>query len=158
MLERQKQALQPVPELSEKQQEIADRKAQFLDLFPRYGTIGDTLRRIGLKSRNSFYEWLKADIQFAAEFEEVKTDYVERLEKEADRRAVDGVNKPVFYKGKLIVDEHGVPITIKEYSDTLLIFRLKALAPDKYRERYENRIDLAPSDQPIQSVSRVTDD
>ena len=68
MLERQKQALQPVPELSEKQQEIADRKAQFLDLFPRYGTIGDTLRRIGLKSRSSFYEWLKADAQFAAEF------------------------------------------------------------------------------------------
>jgi hypothetical protein len=31
------------------------------------------------------------------------------------------------------------PLVIREYSDTLLMFMLKALDPDKYRERKERR-------------------
>lgn len=49
------------------------------------------------------------------------------MEREAYRRAVDGVEKGVYYKGDRIATEH-------EYSDTLLIFMLKARAPEKYRE------------------------
>jgi len=55
---------------------------------------------------------------------------VERLENEADRRALQGVDEPVFFRG----EQCGV---IRRYSDTLLIFRLKALAPERYRERRE---------------------
>jgi hypothetical protein len=40
-----------------------------------------------MKSRTTFYEWLKTDIKFKADFEEVKKVYIEVLEKEADRRA-----------------------------------------------------------------------
>ena len=53
---------------------------------------------------------------------------------EADRRAKDGVLKPVFYKGEIVG-------SIPQYSDNLLMFRLKALRPDKYRERF---IQLQP--------------
>jgi hypothetical protein len=56
----------------------------------------------------------------------------DRLEEEAWRRAVDGVDEPVgFYRGK-------PSAWVKRYSDTLLIFLLKALRPEKYRERYEH--------------------
>jgi hypothetical protein len=53
---------------------------------------------------------------------------VDTLEAEADRRAAEGTLRPVFYKGEQCGE-------IREYSDTLLIFRLKALRPEKYRER-----------------------
>jgi hypothetical protein len=49
-----------------------------------------------------------------------------RLEDEAVRRAYEGVERPVFQGGKQV----GV---VREYSDTLLIFLLKALRPEKYR-------------------------
>lgn len=53
-----------------------------------------------------------------------------QLEAEADRRAIEGVNEPVFHEGRVCGHK-------RRYSDTLLIFRLKALRPDKYRERAE---------------------
>jgi hypothetical protein len=63
----------------------------------------------------------------------------DRLEEEAWRRAVDGVEEPVgFYRG-----EPGA--YVRRYSDTLLIFLLKGLRPEKYRERYEH----SGGDKPI---------
>ena len=44
------------------------------------------------------------------------------------RRASEGTLKPVFYQGKMCGE-------IREYSDTLLIFLLKARRPETYRER-----------------------
>jgi hypothetical protein len=43
------------------------------------------------------------------------------------RRGVTGYDKPVYQQGRLVG-------TVREYSDTLLIFALKARAPDRYRE------------------------
>ena len=61
------------------------------------------------------------------------------MEEEARRRAMEGTKKPVFYLGK--VCGH-----IKEYSDTLLIFQLKAHRPEKYRERVGISDDKWPDD------------
>jgi hypothetical protein len=55
----------------------------------------------------------------------------DQLEQEARRRAHDGVRKPVYQGGKRVG-------YIQEYSDTLLIFLLKGLRPEKYRERFEH--------------------
>jgi len=53
------------------------------------------------------------------------------LEAEARRRAVQGVEEPVgWYKGK----PGGY---VRKYSDVLLIFLLKGLRPDKYKDRME---------------------
>tara|TARA_Y100000310_G_C20451018_1_gene700732 strand:- start:429 stop:899 length:471 start_codon:yes stop_codon:yes gene_type:complete len=48
-------------------------------------------------------------------------------EDELRRRAVDGILEPVFYKGEQVA-------TVRRHSDVLLIFMLKAAAPDKYRD------------------------
>jgi hypothetical protein len=59
------------------------------------------------------------------------------LEAEAHRRAVEGVEKPVgWYKGR----PGGY---VREYSDVLLIFLLKGLRPEKYKDRLEKRGLLA---------------
>jgi hypothetical protein len=51
------------------------------------------------------------------------------LEDEAVRRGREGHLRPVFHQGKEIG-------AIREYSDTLLIFMLKARRPAKFREQY----------------------
>lgn len=58
----------------------------------------------------------------------IEQEYVEKLEAEVDRRAIEGIDHPVIYKGS-ITDSY------KEYSDNLLMFRLKKLRPE-YRENY----------------------
>jgi len=79
-------------------------------------------------SRRSIYEYREKDEEFAKHFREALDKGVESLEHEAARRAHRGVNEPVYYEGERV----GLK---RKYSDTLLIFLLKAHKPDKYRER-----------------------
>jgi hypothetical protein len=53
------------------------------------------------------------------------------LEAEAWRRAVDGVDRPIFQRGEQVGVE-------RVYSDNLMVQLLKAHRPEKYRERTEN--------------------
>ena len=75
---------------------------------------------------------------------EIGNDY---LEKEAQRRAVEGYEEPVVHKGiqafvrdaqtgELELDENGkpIPLTIRRYSDRMLEILLKARRPEKFRE------------------------
>lgn len=78
-------------------------------------------------SRRTAYNWREADPGFAAGWDRAMKAAVLGLEDEAHRRAFEGLDKPVFYQG----EECG---TIREYSDTLAIFLLKAHNPEKYRE------------------------
>jgi hypothetical protein len=82
------------------------------------------------RTAKAVYFWLEKDPEFKVEFEDCKKQYIEKLEKEADRRAVEGVTSTRYTKS-------GEPYEYTEYSDTLMIFRLKALDPNKYRERHE---------------------
>ena len=83
--------------------------------------------------RKSYYNWIEKDPDFLADSQRAINQYAEALEAEADRRAVEGVDEPVYQGGKLVGYK-------RRYSDLLLIFRLKALKPEQYRERYEHNI------------------
>lgn len=105
-----------------------ERQKLFLKEFAKCGVIFRAAEKASL-NRSTHYEWLKLDVEYSRAFSDVKEEYIEKLEAEADRRAVEGVDRPVFYDGNVVGH-------IREYSDTLLIFRLKALKPEKYRESY----------------------
>lgn len=92
-------------------------------------------------SSSKFYQWIK-DQDVAADSQEfmealkraqLERDQIlnqgklEEGEAELKRRAVDGWDEPVFNQGELVG-------TKRKYSDTCLVFMLKALAPEKYRE------------------------
>jgi hypothetical protein len=87
-------------------------------------------------SRPSYYVWMEHDADFAASVQQCKVEAIDRLEAEARQRAVEGVRreKGVYYDGVRVATE-----VETVYSDTLLIFLLKGLAPEKYRERYDVR-------------------
>lgn len=69
------------------------------------------------------------------------------LEPEAVRRAVEGVQKPIYYKGKRVG-------RVREYSDTLLIFLLKAHDPERYKDRSAHEL-TGKDGGPIETATRV---
>jgi hypothetical protein len=84
--------------------------------------------------RKSPQRWKSEDPAFAKAYAEASVEHhrnrLETMEAELYRRAVTGVDKDVYYKGEVVG-------TVREYSDTLLIFGLKGEAPEKYRDRQE---------------------
>ena len=107
------------------------KREKFLDTYREIGIVRDAAKEAGI-NRCTVYKWLK-DETFKAEFEQAREEATEKLEREAIRRAAEGVDKPVYYQGKLVD-------TVKEYSDTLLIFLLKGMNPDKYAERSKQEV------------------
>jgi AcrR family transcriptional regulator len=124
------------------------KRAKFLEHYKELCVISKAAEAAGIQ-RRTFYDWLEKSAEFKAAFEDARKHVSEKLEAEAIRRAYDGVEEPVFYKGLQIG-------TIRKYSDTLLIFLLKAADPEKYREKSSLEL-TGRSDQPIESVVRVVD-
>ncbi len=80
-------------------------------------------------SRRTHLNWRKRDRRFEAACQEALEIAIDDIEAEARRRAKDGTLEPVFYGGKPCG-------AIRRYSDTLLMFLLKAARPEKYRDNY----------------------
>jgi hypothetical protein len=53
----------------EKNQNICRNKRLFLEKYPEYGSVGATLKSIGVKRRATFYDWCDADPKFKAFYE-----------------------------------------------------------------------------------------
>ena len=95
------------------------------------------------------YNLRNKDPEFAAEWEHAEQKAILRLEAEAWRRGVEGVDKPIIYQGEIMG-------TFKEYSDRMLELLLKGNAPDKYRERVSTELS-GPGGKPLEvsSVERT---
>ena len=119
----------------------ARHKKAFIAAYRELGNITGAAAAAGV-NRSSHYRWLEVDPDYPARFEEAHEAAIDSLEGEARRRAVEGVEKPVFQGGQQVG-------TIRTYSDVLLIFLLKGAMPEKYAER--RRIEQTPSQEtPIQ--------
>jgi hypothetical protein len=116
------------------------KKRAFLAAFCETGSIIRASAKAGI-DRHNHSLWMRKDQIYAAAFDLAREAATDTLESEAVRRAAEGVAEPVFYRGQ----QCGV---IRRYSDTLLIFLLKGLLPDKYRENFRGRLDLTVADLP----------
>lgn len=106
---------------------VTGRKRMFLDeLLENGGHVEKACRAAGV-SRVTIGRYRDDDPEFAAAWENIQEYNVERLEAEVDRRAL-GWQEELVYQGEKTGQ------TITRYSDTLLMFRLKALRPEKYRD------------------------
>lgn len=77
--------------------------------------------------RTTVYEERQRNEGFALAWHDIEERTTEMMEREAYRRAVEGVTKPLVSAGKHVTD-------VTEYSDTLLIFMLKSRRPERYRD------------------------
>jgi hypothetical protein len=101
----------------------------FLATLSESGNVGAACLKAGI-SRVTAYKHRAKDASFASLWESACEDAADTMEQEAFRRAVKGTRKPV-YQGGMKVGE------VTEYSDTLLIFLLKANRPAKFRDNYD---------------------
>ena len=91
-------------------------------------------------ARSSHIRWLVNDPKYAERFDQLRQERVEEFEAEAARRAVEGVSRIVLHAGVPVrLTKNSQPLRVTEYSDTLLMFILKAERPEKYRDRREVR-------------------
>ena len=98
----------------------------FLDALRSGHSVTKAAAACGL-SRSTVYNHRAAEPEFAAEWDAAVEAGTDGMEDEARRRAVEGTLKPVYHQGQQVG-------TIREYSDTLLIFLLKGRRPGTYRD------------------------
>jgi hypothetical protein len=123
------------------QRKKADNQAAFLAAYAETGNISRAALAARV-DRTLHYLWLDGDEAYRTRFSDAQERAIELLEEEARRRAFHGLRRLKFHQGKAITDpQTGEPYTELEYSDTLLIFLLKALRPNTYRERLEVKHD-----------------
>ena len=104
------------------------KKGRFLAELRKTGNITHAVTVIGIDRRH-IYRIREGDAEFAAAWDDAIQAYADKLEAAADQRAVDG------YVKQVVLLDDGDPIEIRAYSDVLLMFRLKALRPEQYKER-----------------------
>jgi len=104
------------------------RQKCFLREYEKFPTVKSAAARSKI-NRRTHQRWVKNDPKYASAFAELKDDVVEELEAEVYRRGVLGVERPITVAGERVM--------VREYSDRLLMFLLKAEKPEKYRDRRE---------------------
>jgi hypothetical protein len=119
-------------------------QTRFLAAYVRTGAnVAAACRMAGI-SRPCHYNWLKLDASYKERFEAAHADACDAVEEEIKRRGQDGYDQPVVYRGVISRDEQGQPVVVRKYSDGLLMFRARALMPEKYGERARKEVDDSP--------------
>jgi hypothetical protein len=108
-------------------------KGAFLAAYKETGLIAVAARIVGV-ARRTHYDWLENDPAYREAFELARMEAADNLMDEAVERAIHGIDEPIFYRGKPVLDKQGRPVSIKRYSDRLLIHLLKILKPHMYGE------------------------
>lgn len=151
----------------------------FLTALRRCGVMSEAARQIGI-GPTAVYARKSVSTDFAAAVAEAMEEATDRMEAEMIRRAVEGVDEPVVYQGRLayredftqppdpetglrplLLDGRGqpVPLTVNKRSDTLLMFGLKGRRAAYRIERQEHTgadgAPLMPQLTEIERASRV---
>jgi hypothetical protein len=108
----------------------------FIQRLSETGNVSASCRKAKV-SRTRAYEVREEDEVFKAAWDEALIVATEALEMEARRRAM-GYLESVYQQGEKVG-------SIRKYSDTLMIFLLKAHAPEKYRDR----VDVTSGGEPL---------
>lgn len=125
----------------------ADWADRFFKAFAEEATIAAACAKAKV-GRTTVHDRRKRDPVFAQRFLDADEAITEAMEAELYRRAVHGVEQPVFQNGKLVG-------TVRKFSDVLLIFGLKARRPDIYRDRISIEDERKTQDR--EAANRLTD-
>ena len=111
------------------------KQAAFLAAFAACGTVRRACEAAGI-STALHYNWLDRDPDYRPQFEEATQKSIYAMEAEARQRAIEGLRQYKFTaKGESIPHPlTGEPYYEDKRSDVLLIFLLKGMAPEKYRD------------------------
>jgi hypothetical protein len=111
-------------------------QAPFIQRLSETGNVSAACRKARI-SRTRAYVVRDEDEAFKSAWDEALLVATEALELEARRRAM-GYLESVYHQGEKVG-------SIRRYSDTLMIFLLKAHAPEKYRDK----VDITSGGEPL---------
>jgi len=117
------------------------RKAAFLAAYRATASITRAAAAAKI-SRSVHYCWLERDADYEEQFYAADREAAQIIEDEAIRRAVEGWDKPVIYQGELSYTwnpktrrKSTKPLTVRHFSDSILLALLKGSKPEKYKDR-----------------------
>lgn len=110
------------------------RKSIFIRTLAECGIVGRAATAAGWSSGTA-YAWRKTDPEFAKLWDMAIDFATDALEEAARRRAVHGVQRPVYQQKELVG-------YVTEYSDNLLGLLLKAKRPQEFRENVSVQADV----------------
>ena len=102
----------------------AETKAAFLAKLAETGNASEAAESVGF-ARKTMYRHRDSDEEFDTGWIAAQEEAYDKLEREAWRRGVEGVDEPVFYQGE--VCGH-----VRRYSDNMLGTLLRGNRPKKY--------------------------
>lgn len=110
------------------QVKISRRKRNaFLRALAITGKVAESARSAGYADSTYLQKLRQTDEEFADQWNLAVDAAADILEDEALRRAKEGVMEPHWHKGEVVG-------YTRKYSDQLIMFLLKSLRPDKFRE------------------------
>jgi len=115
-------------------------KTVFLEEFSKQANVTTACSVAGI-ARSLVYLWLDQDSDFALSWNTAEQQANDVLRRAAYDRGVTGVSEPVVSMGKLVRDETtGEPLTVKKYSDVILLTLMRARMPE-YRDSKQLSIE-----------------
>lgn len=115
---------------------LSPKQKVFLKSFANNPIVGRAAQDAEI-TKQSHYYWMRTDEVYKKIFEGLSDIIVGDLEEAAQTRAIEGVAKDVYFQGTVVGQE-------QQYSDTLLMFLLKAKRPEIYRERTSIDLNTKP--------------
>ena len=116
-----------------------DKQVAFIEALAESGCVDEACKRVGMH-RSSAYELRtrKKAGSFRAAWDAALDHAIQRLSDAAFSRAINGVTRPVFYKGELIGER-------TYFDERLTMFMLRYRDPARYgRWRDQMRVDVPP--------------
>lgn len=105
---------------------------RYLAGLPKFFTVSGALTAAGV-TMEQLRRWRERDGAFLVQEQDARNTMADRLEQEAVRRAFKGIRVPV-YQGGLLAGH------MTQFSDALLTLLLKAMRPEKYRDRADIQV------------------
>lgn len=127
----------------ERRAKIPEYKEQICQMLAAGMYISEISAALGVEP-STMRQWEKADPEFREKMQDARSAHTDTLEKEAVRRARDGVEEVVISQGRVVMvanpdDPDGpmLPLKRRNYSDTLMMFLLKGQRREIYGEKVE---------------------
>lgn len=101
-----------------------EKRAVFLDFLTRTGNVVRSAEAAGV-TQSYLYRLRQKDPEFAGQWDAAVAQATDAIMTEARRRALEGWEQPVYYRGKQVG-------SVRRYSDNMLALLLRLHRPDVY--------------------------
>lgn len=126
-----------------------DKQVAFIEALAESGCVQDACRRVGMSDVSAYALRRREDAQGFRDAWDAALDYaLHRLEQAAIGRALNGVARPVYYKGEQVGEW-------REFDERLTMFLLRTRRAGRYGAWIDRIVPFDDPEQPDNSAGRL---